>query len=128
MNSTSVQEIETDQPGLYGFRITGEVDREDMREMSEHMLAAFDRHDKVDMLLVFETDKTATTDSSLSSESLKAQFQSLSKVRNYVVANAPGQAGGIVETMGKLMPVDARSFDTEEDARAWLREQPPLAA
>jgi hypothetical protein len=128
MESKTVQEIETDQPGLYGFRILGEVDREDMRAMSERMLKAFDAHDKVDMLLVFETDKTSTPDSSWSTDALKAQFKSLSKVRNYVVANAPGQAGGIVEAVGKLMPVEARSFDTEEDARAWLREQPPLAA
>ena len=127
MDSNSVSEIETDQPGLYGFRITGEVGREDMRQMSERMLAAFERHEKVDMLLVFETDKTSTADSSLSAEAMKAQVKSLAKVRNYVVANAPGQAG-IVEAMGKLMPVDARSFDTEDEARAWLREQPALAA
>ena len=128
MQSSSVKEIETDRPGLYGFRITGAVDREDMRAMSERMLAVFERHDKVDMLLVFETDETASFDASFSAESMKAQVKSLSNVRNYVVANAPGQAGGIVEAMGKLMPVEARSFDTEEEALAWLRKQPPLAA
>ncbi len=123
-----VHEFPTEIPGLYAFRVTGEVDRDDMKAMSAYMLDAFARHESVDMLLAFETDRTSTTGASLSWDAVKAQVKSLANVRNYVVANAPGHAGGLIETMGKIMPVDARSFDTEAEALAWLRTQPPLPA
>lgn len=127
-DSDSIHETQNDIPGLYSFRITGEVDRRQMKEMSDYMTDVFDRHERVDMLLVFDTDETATPGASLSAEAVEAQAKSLSKVRNYVVANAPGRAGGIVEAMGRLIPVEARSFDTGDEALAWLREQPRLAA
>ena len=58
---------------------------------------------------------------------MKAQVESLSKVRNYVVAQAPTHAGNMVETMDKMMPVASRAFDTEAAALDWLRTQPALA-
>ncbi|WP_375259958.1 STAS/SEC14 domain-containing protein [Citreimonas sp.] len=128
LNTATITEFDTALPKTYGFRITGKVTRDDMASMAERMLAAFDAHDKVDMLLVFETTETSETGASLSMDAMKAQFESLSKVRNYVVANAPGQAGGIVETMGKIMPVEARAFDTEAAALEWLRAQPAPGA
>lgn len=127
-DSDNIHETQNDIPGPYSFRITGEVDRRQMKEMSDYMTDVFDRHERVDMLLVFDTDETATAGASLSTEAVEAQAKSLSKVRNYVVANAPGRAGGIVEAMGRLIPVEARSFDTRDEALAWLREQPRLAA
>ncbi len=127
-STAHVQEFPTEIPGLHAFRITGAVDRDDMKAMSHYMLDVFTDHDKVDMLLAFETQDASTAGSGLSWEAVEAQVKSLTNVRNYVVANAPGGAGGLVETMGKIMPVQARSFDTEAEALAWLRAQPPLPA
>jgi hypothetical protein len=128
LSTANIKEFDAGLPKTCAFRITGRVSRDDMAAMSERMLAAFDAHDKVDMLLSFETDETSDPGASLSMDAMKAQFESLSKVRNYVVANAPGQAGGIVETMGKIMPVEARAFDTEASALDWLRQQPVPAS
>lgn len=111
-------------PRVYGFRIRDEVDRHSMRQMASKMLDAFDAHEEVDMLLVFDTDKTSTPGASLSRDSLAAQMRSVANVRNYVVAKAPGQAGEIVETMGRMMPVQAKAFDSEEEALEWLKSQP----
>jgi hypothetical protein len=120
----TIREYDAGIPGVFAFRITGEVDRDAMAAMSRRMSDVFDAaEDKVDMLLVFETDETSTPGASLSADAMKAQTQSLAKVRHYVVANAPGQAGGIVETMGKLMPVEAKSFDSETEAIAYLNRE-----
>lgn len=125
LTTPNIKEFDAGLSRTYAFRIFDEVTREDMKAMSERMNDAFDRDDgEVDMLLVFRTNETSETGAGWSGESLKAQGRSLSNVRNYVVANAPGQAGGIVETMGKVMPVEATSFDTEEEAIAWLKAQP----
>ena len=128
LTTANIKEFDTGLPRTYAFRIFDEVKQDDMEAMSSRMNDAFDRDDgKVDMLLVFETNKTSEMGAGWSSEAMKAQGRSLSNVRNYVVANAPGQAGGIVESMGKVMPVEAKSFETEEEAMEWLKTQPRAA-
>ncbi len=128
LSTDTIHEFATGIAAVFGFRITGAVRRDDMAAMADRMLDIFEAHPKVDMLLVFETDQAAETGAMLSTDAVKAQFESLSKVRNYVVADAPGRTGGIVETMGKVMPVEARGFDTKAAAVDWLRAQPPLPA
>jgi hypothetical protein len=130
LTTANVKEFKPGLPRTYAFRIYDEITKVDMEAMSARMNDAFDRDaGKVDMLLVFRTGKTSELGSGWTAEAIKAQGRSLTNVRNYVVANAPGQAGGIVETMGKVMPVEAKSFDTEEDALVWLKSQPrPEAA
>ncbi|WP_298431519.1 STAS/SEC14 domain-containing protein [uncultured Jannaschia sp.] len=121
----TIREIPTDLPHLHAFRIVAEVTRDDMTAMSEHMLEVFDAAPtKVDMLLQFDTNATAEAGAGLSLDSLKARVASLAKVRNYVVSNAPGAAGGLVEAMGKVIPVEARAFETEDAALTWLKAQP----
>ena len=123
--SANIHEFTTAPDHLHAFRITCKVTREDMTAMSEHMLAVFEAAPgPVDMLLSFQTDETSEFGSGLSLDSLKAQLQSLAKVRHYVVANAPGAAGGLVEAMGSILPVEAASFEDEAQAMTWLEAQP----
>ena len=126
LQSDAIQTMRTDIPGLQAFRVTGRVEKNDMDAMGAHMNDIFDTTEKVDMLLVFETDKSSAPGSGFSLDAMKAQAQSLAKVRNYVVANAPGQADSVIEGMGKIMPVTAKAFDTEAAALHWLRDQPAL--
>ncbi|WP_191090200.1 SpoIIAA family protein [Histidinibacterium aquaticum] len=125
--SNAVTEIETGLTATYGFRIVRRVTREDMTEMSDYMIDRFARHDEVDMLLVFDTPETSEPGASLSREAIEARFKSLRHVRNYVVAGAPDAAESMIETMGKLLPVNAKTFDTEAEALDWLRAQPSLS-
>ena len=122
----AIHPIEGDRPTLLAFRITGEVTREDMVGMARHVGDAFARHDTVDMLLVFDGFEGSETGAGLSPEVLQVQAASLWNVRAYVTAGAPDRAQAMIAAMGKLIPVDARSFDTEAEARAWLSAQPPL--
>lgn len=128
LSTQTIKEFDCGLPATHAFRIVDGVTRDDMEAMAQHMLSAFEHEGETDMLLVFETDKTSEAGAGLSMDSVKAQSKALANVRNYVVANAPGQAGGIVETMGSIMPVEAKSFETEAEALEWLRSQPRLAA
>lgn len=124
--TSSVMQTPNDVDGLFSFTIRGEVTREDMEAMAEFMLARFAEWEKVDMLLVFARYDGAETGAALGAEAVKAQFRSLTHVRNYVVAGAPEAAGTMIETFTKIMPVDGRAFDTEAEAMAFLRAEPPL--
>jgi hypothetical protein len=126
LRTPSVMEIPNDIDGLFSFAIRGEVGSEDMREMSEFMLRRFEEWDKVDMLLVFAGYDGAEAGASLDADAIRARFKSLTNVRNYVTAGAPEAAGTMIEILSKIMPVNGRAFDTEAEAMAFLRAQPPL--
>lgn len=129
LKTDTIQEFDAGLPAVYAFRIVDRVTSDDMAEMSRRMNDVFDNTDhKVDMLLVFETDRESEPGAGFSKDAITAQFKSLSNVGNYVVANAPGQAGSIVESMGKAMPVEARAFATESEAKVWLKAHGTKAA
>lgn len=128
--NAAIEPIPNDNPRVYAFRIRGEVRSEDMERMAELMNEAFDQHEVVDMLLRFENYDGAETGASLDWEVIRSRFRSLVNVDKYVVVGAPHRAQGIIEFMGNLIPVDARTFGEREEAEAWayLRAQPTGAA
>lgn len=126
LQTPTIQQFDPGLPGVFAFRITGEVPKDDFRAMGEAMNSAFDERDKVDMLLVFESQAGSQAGAPLDGEVLKAQLRSLGNVRNYVVANAPDRAESILDALDKVIPIDMKTFDTEDEALGYLRGQPPL--
>jgi hypothetical protein len=124
IQTASIHEIPTTRLDLCAFRVTGTVTRDDMAVMGERMLDAFEARDTVDMLLVFEAYEGAENDCSLSLPAAEAQLRSIFNVARYVVAGAPAHAAAMVETVGKALPVEARSFDTAAEAWAYLGADP----
>jgi len=127
MDTSHIHPFDPGFPATYGFRIAGKVTRSDMSAMADRVRAAFDAHDKIDMLLVFAAYDGSEAGASLSADAIKAQAASLWNVRAYVTAGAPEAAGEMVETMGRLIPVDAKSFPTEREALAYLASLPTLS-
>ena len=116
----AVRRIAADRPDLYAFEIVGEVTSADQEAMADTMNAAFDAHeDKVDMLLVFRDYEGAETGSMLDVGVLKSRLRSIAKVNRYVVVGAPEAANSMIETMGKLMPVESHTFRLAELGAAW---------
>lgn len=115
----TIREIQTPKAKLHAFEITGKVPSEDMEAMAKHMNRAFDQQDKVDMLLIFKGFKGSDTGAGFNSETMKAQFRSLSNVENYVVVGAPEGAESMIETIGSILPVKPKTFDADEEAQAW---------
>ncbi len=103
----SIIQIKTSRPDLFAFRITAEVSREDMTDMAEYMNEIFDKHDdKVDMLMIFDRYEGAEAGASLSWESVKSRFRSVSNVARYIVVGAPDAAEGMIEIMDHQVPYD----------------------
>ena len=116
----AVRRLPTDRPDLYAFEIAGEVTAADQEAMADAMNAAFDAHeDKVDMLLVFRDYEGAETGSMLDVDVLKSRLRSIARVNRYVVVGAPEAANTMIETMGRLMPVESHTFPIAELGAAW---------
>lgn len=118
LNTKSILQVATSRSDLYAFRIVQEVSAEDMEAMSELMNSVFDSHEgKVDMLMIFDRYDGAETSAGWSWESLKSRFKSLSNVNRYVVVGAPESARDMIDFMGRLIPVQSETYDSE--VAAW---------
>ena len=127
LRTQAIEQFATHLYGVFAFRITDRLTREDLKEMAETMNRAFDHHEEIDLLISFRTDEDAELIAGLSAEAIKAQFRALSKVRNYCVAYAPEGAEAMIEFFDNILPVKARTFASEHNALEHLRAQPGLA-
>ncbi len=118
-NSGAIRSIPTTEESVFAFRITGQVEQQDVHEMAQKVNLAFDRFDEVGMLLIFDDFEGQDAGAIFDGETLKAEFRSLSKVQNYAVVGAPDAAASMIDFMDNLIPADARSFEPEEEATAW---------
>ncbi|WP_223428127.1 SpoIIAA family protein [Tateyamaria pelophila] len=116
----SIEGIPTDAKHVQAFRITGHVDDDDMEKMAEHMNSVFDTTDQpVDMLLDLSAMTGRDMDAMFDGDVIRAQFRSWSKVGKYAVIGAPDSAEKLISWSNKVIPVDARTFDTQETDAAW---------
>jgi|SRR6056297_1443394 len=116
LRTGSIAQLRTNRCNIYAFRIDGRVAKADMEEIARLMNDVFDMSDKVDMLLVFDRFDGAEPGASLGWQSVKSRARSVTNVRRYVVAGAPEAAAEMVETMGRVLPVQAEAYDTEDAA------------
>ena len=117
---TAIHPVPTTRDDLLAFRIDGEVGKDDMAAMAERVNDAFDRHESVDMLLLFDRFLGRDAGASFDAEAMKAQFRSLTNVGRYFVVGAPDAARRMIETMGSIIPVEAKTFDKGDEEKAWV--------
>jgi hypothetical protein len=115
----SIVQIPVAASDVYAFRIRGKIARDDLHHMAETMNTAFDAHGTVSMLLVFDDYDGTETGAGMDFQTLTSQFRSIAKVDKYAVVGAPTLAATMITVMDKLMPTDARTFPTEDEALAW---------
>lgn len=115
----SVRQIRTTENTVYAFVISGQVDDDAAEAMATVMNEAFDRHDKVSMLLDLSAFTGSDWESFLERDVIRSRWRSLSHVERYAVIGAPDYAARMIATMDKLIPVDARAFHAGERDAAW---------
>lgn len=116
---SAITQLQVDNPSVFAFLIRSQVSEEDMKAMAATMNAAFDTHDSVSMLLIFAVYDGSETGAGLNAETLRSQFRSLRHVEKYAVVGAPPAAAAMINVMGSLIPVDARTFDAADEPEAW---------
>ncbi len=114
-----IQQIPTDTETVFAFQIHGHIDDDASEALAEFMNGVFDQHPKVNMLLEMTKFTGSDWDSMLDGDVIKSRFRSLQHVARYAVVGAPDRAAKMIALMDKIIPVDARAFDTDEINAAW---------
>lgn len=114
-----IEQIETSADTVYAFRITGHIDDDASEAMAEFMNDVFDRQDNVNMLLDLTGFTGSDWDSMLDGDVIQSRFRALKHVKRYAVIGAPERAAKMIGFMDKIIPVEAKAFDTSERDAAW---------
>ena len=111
--------IACDFEHVYAFDITGDLDADGMRELADTLSNAFDIHDgKINILFRFN-DFEATDAGNTGLVGFGTQLRSLTNVARYATVGAPEGAGRMIAFFDKLIPVEAKSFDKNDEQAAW---------
>ena len=119
LSRPSVRQIPTDNKIVYAFDVTGHVSDDDAEALAKTMNDAFDRHEKVSMLLRLDGYTGSDKDALFDGDVLESRWRSLVSVEKYAVVGAPDGAEKMINFFGKILPVDARTFKIAEEDRAW---------
>lgn len=115
----TVRRLPTTRDALYAFEIDGKVTAAGMEAMADQMNAAFDTHDRVDMLLFFRDFDGSEIGAGFDWSSIRSRLRSLAKVDKYVAVGTPEEAAMMIEVLGKLVPVETKAFPLSELDAAW---------
>jgi hypothetical protein len=122
LHSSCVNRLEERRPDLVTFEVLGRLDADDMRWMANQVDEAFERHGRIDMLVIFRPFDGATAGAVFEPRALKVELASVVHVRRYGVVGAPAWADAMITVGGLITPIEARTFDPDEEAeaRAWI--------
>jgi hypothetical protein len=126
-SGSNVRRLEDGRPDLLAFEIEGRLDATDMRWMADEVAEGFDKHGRIDMLVVFRRFDGATAGAVFEPKALKVEVSSVVHVRRYGVVGAPAWADAMIAVGGLMTPVESRTFDHDEEAeaRAWIDQPTP---
>jgi hypothetical protein len=126
LDTATITETSLGLPATLAFRIDGRVSEIEMKMMADRVREAFESHDKIDLVLIFDHFAGMEPGSTLNAPVVKAQAESVWNVRAYVVVGAPGDAARMIETFGRMLPVRAKTFDSQAEAVEYLASLAPL--
>lgn len=119
MSIDAIRPVPTSRPDLYAFEVTGKIAEADVERMAAIVTAGFDRFDKVDILLTMPGYDGAELGAVFDKEGLSATLRSSAHVRRYAVVGAPGWAKAMINLFSPVSPVEAKTFELEDEAAAW---------
>ncbi len=115
----AISQISTNRPDLLAFEVTGKIAEADIEGMASTVSAAFERFDKIDLLLTMPGYDGAELGAVFDKESFATTLRSGAHVRHYAVVGAPAWARAMINVFSPLSPVEAKTFDLEEEEEAW---------
>ncbi|TVP43565.1 MAG: STAS/SEC14 domain-containing protein [Gemmatimonadales bacterium] len=118
-DAVAIEQLHTDRSDLLAFRVAERLTREDIEAMAREVLAAFEREDEIDLMVVLAEWESTDAGAILNRKRAEAQARSVRHVRRYAVVGAPRWAEAMIDGFGTLLPLEARTFAPEDEAQAW---------
>jgi hypothetical protein len=116
---TPMNRVPTTDSSVLAFEFSGRVESEDIETMANEVDDAYDRHDSISLILLFHDWQGAEVSATFDPDVVATQFKALSNVDRYAVVGAPDAAQSMIDVMDHVIPVDAETFEADEEEAAW---------
>ena len=125
-----VREIRTTEPNVFAYDIPGAVSEEDLKRMATRLDAAYETHEQVSLLLLFESYEGNEFGALLDPEVVKTHFKSITNLHRYAVVGAPAHMDVALKAVAAVLPIEPKTFAKGEiaEAWAWVGARPEAAA
>lgn len=125
-----IKRIPTSRESLVALRVTGKLEQDDATAVVAILQNAFALHDNVDLLVLVDSKLIFDPTTLLSADIWRTEWDAMKHVGRYAIVAAPKLMGTIAEHIGRLTPVEIKTFAADEidDAWAWLAARPVEAA
>ena len=116
---SSVIQREAPRADLLAFEVKGKITKPDIEWMSAVTDRAMQTHDKIDMLIIMSNYEVSDLGATFDGYAAGVKARSVAHIRNYVVVGAPKFAEAMINLSGMVMPVETKTFDLADEAKAW---------
>lgn len=111
--------LKTSSDNVFAYEVNGRITQQDITAATREMKDAFDRPDKINVLLHIKDwqgfDLSAVVDDDLA----KMKYKAISKVDRYAVIGAPAWMRNLLELIDPLFSVNIKIFEPGEEEAAW---------
>lgn len=121
----SITQLETGSETLLAFEMDGRIDSDALGHVIEPLQRAFDRGQKIDLLVRLKEYKGFDPKILLERSLFSMKFAAMSHVRRYAIVGAEGWMKKAIELFQPMTTIDMRNFyhQDEDDAWEWLRSE-----
>ena len=111
--------IQTTDDKVFAYEVNGHVSESDIKSTVAAANAAFEKHDKVNVLVRMKDFNGFDLSSLFNEDLIKTKYKSLSKVEKYAVIGPKPWMRNLLELINPLFKIETRIFETSDEQAAW---------
>lgn len=119
-----IRTMPTDRDTLRAYEIDGHLTSDDIVRVYTELLAAYQAHDKIDLLVKLTNFDGFDWSAIFTDTTYAAKTKSLTHVRRYAIVGGPQWIKTMANLFDPLFHLEMKTFDADEEKQAfdWLNE------
>lgn len=115
----AIRRIDTDRDDLCALEIVGRFTAADLENTYGLLEAAYDRHEKIDLLVRISDYEGFDWNAALDDSIISAKSKALRHIRKYAVVGGPAWMRLALGVFAPFLSIEMRHFPPQDEAAAW---------
>jgi len=116
---SDIKFLKTESADLFAYEINGVVTKEMVEKIIPKMQDVFENHDKIDLLVKVQNYSGVSPEVLVMPSLYAFKMEAINHVRRYAVIGAKGWMKQLVGIFKPFVPMEVKTFDLEDEAKAW---------
>lgn len=118
-NPPLIRRVDTGRDDAFAFEIAGRLAAPDIENMYGLLEAAYELHDRIDLLVLVRTYEGFDWNAALSRSTFTGKAHALKHIRRYAVVGGPGWMRMAIGLLKPFAPMEMKHFSADQEAAAW---------